>query len=97
MSLPFDPELLGLVAGSITTSAFVPQALRTIRTRSTRDLSLGMCVLFCTGTTLWLCYGLLLGALSVTLANAATLMLNLPILWLKLTEPGGVLGRRAGA
>jgi len=86
MPFPLDPELLGLVAGSITTSAFVPQAVRTIRSRATRDLSLGMCVLFSTGTALWLGYGLLVGALSVTLANAATLALNLPILWLKATE-----------
>ncbi len=45
----------------LTTAAFLPQVLRTWRTRSTSDISLGMFVTYVTGILLWLIYGLMLG------------------------------------
>ncbi|MBL8485128.1 MAG: hypothetical protein JNJ60_23235, partial [Rhodocyclaceae bacterium] len=50
-------EALGLVAGTLTTIAFFPQARRILATRSTRDISLGMYALFTLGVLLWLVYG----------------------------------------
>lgn len=79
-----DPELLGHVAGMLTTGAFVPQVLRVLRTRQTRDISLATFVLFVVGVALWLVYGLLLHAWPVVVANAATLVLALVILIAKL-------------
>lgn len=82
-----DPtEILGLVAGSLTTLAFAPQALRTLRSGSARDFSPAMLVLFTLGVVLWLAYGALSGQTPVTIANAATLALTLPILWIKLRK-----------
>lgn len=77
-------EFLGLVAGAMTTIAFVPQVRRTLRTGSAEDFSLVMLLLFISGVALWLVYGLVAGLTAVTLANAATLLLTLPILWIKL-------------
>lgn len=77
-------ETLGLVAGTLTTLAFAPQALRTLRSGSARDFSATMLVLFILGVVLWLAYGAFSAQLPVTLANAATLLLTLPILWVKL-------------
>ena len=77
-------EALGLVAGAMTTAAFVPQALRTWRTNSARDFSLPMLLLFCTGLFLWLVYGLMIASASVVAANAITLPLAAYILWVKL-------------
>jgi MtN3 and saliva related transmembrane protein len=77
-------EVLGLAAGAMTTAAFVPQALRTWRTNSARDFSLPMLLLFCTGLSLWLLYGVLIGSASVVVANAITLPLAAYILWVKL-------------
>lgn len=78
------PTLLGLGAGSLTTLAFVPQVLKTWRSKSGNDISLGMFLLFSSGVLLWLIYGLLIGALSVILANGVTLLLSVAILVLKL-------------
>lgn len=78
------PTLLGLGAGTLTTLAFVPQVLKTWRSKSGNDISLGMFVLFSTGVLLWLIYGILIHALPVILANAVTLLLSLTVLALKL-------------
>lgn len=75
--------LIGFVAGGLTTIAFVPQLVKTWRSRSAEDVSLGMLVIFCTGVVLWLVYGLLIGAWPVILANVVTLVLALAILLLK--------------
>ncbi len=75
---------LGLVAGLLTTISLVPQAVRVWRTRSTRDISLWMFLLFSLGVALWLAYGLLDHDLPVTAANGVTLVLALGILVAKL-------------
>lgn len=76
--------LLGLSAGTLTTVAFVPQVLKTWRTRSGNDISLGMFLLFSTGVLMWLLYGFAIDSLPVILANAVTLVLSLAILVMKL-------------
>ena len=78
------PTLIGLSAGSLTTLAFAPQALKTWRSKSANDISLGMFLLFSTGVLLWLIYGILIDALPVILANAITLLLSTAILIMKL-------------
>jgi len=77
-------ELVGLLAGFCTTLAFLPQVLRTLRTGSAEDFSLAMLLLFVGGVGLWFVYGVLAGLPSVVAANAATMLLTLPILWVKL-------------
>lgn len=76
--------LVGLAAGTCTTAAFLPQALKAWRTRSTRDLSLSMFLVFVAGIVLWLAYGLILGDLPIVVANALTLLLAGSILAMKL-------------
>lgn len=76
--------LLGLVAGTLTTIAFVPQLTKTWRSKSTEDISFGMFAIFCTGVFLWFLYGLLINALPVIVANAVTLILASAILVLKI-------------
>ena len=76
-------EWVGLVAGLLTTLAFVPQVQRTWRMGQARDFSLPMLVMFVTGVALWLVYGVFLGSSSVVLANAVTLVLAGYILVIK--------------
>ena len=76
--------MIGLVAGTLTTIAFVPQLTKTWRSRSAKDISLGMFLIFCSGVFLWLVYGILMEALPIILANAVTLILSSAILMLKL-------------
>lgn len=77
-------QLLGLAAGMLTTIAFLPQVLKTWRSRSAKDLSLGMFSLFCLGVALWLAYGLLVSDVPVIAANMLTLMLASTLLFFKL-------------
>jgi len=77
-------DLTGYAAATLTTAAFVPQALHTFRTRDVSGISLGMYGTFTAGVALWLAYGLLLGAWPIVLANAVTLALALAILFMKL-------------
>lgn len=79
--------LLGYVAGFLTTVAFVPQVLQVFRSRSTRDVSLGMFLLFSTGVALWLAYGVWIGSPPVIWANTITLLLCLCVLWAKWKWP----------
>lgn len=75
---------LGLIAGSLTTAAFFPQVLKIWRSRSAADISLGMFVLFSTGVSFWIIYGLSIGSLPVVLANSITLVLALAIVVFKI-------------
>ncbi len=77
-------NLLGTAAGSLTTLAFVPQVLKTWRTRSGEDISTGMFLLFSSGVLLWLLYGVALEAAPIIIANAITLLLALTIILLKM-------------
>jgi MtN3 and saliva related transmembrane protein len=76
--------LLGVLAGILTTISFVPQLLKTWRTKSAKDVSLPMLMSFCAGVFLWLVYGILIQSIPVILANLITLILALIILGLKL-------------
>ena len=79
-------ELIGLAAGVMTTAAFVPQAMQSWRTRSARDVNLGLLVLLVGGNGLWLLYGALLGSWGLVAANIVTVPLCCLILWVKLAR-----------
>ncbi|MEI9898840.1 MAG: SemiSWEET transporter [Hyphomicrobium sp.] len=75
--------LLGLLAGILTTVAFVPQVIKTWRSHSTHDISLAMFAIFTSGVFAWLVYGLVIGDLPIIIANAVTFVLAGAILFLK--------------
>ena len=77
-------EIIGYAAGFLTTLSFLPQLLKTLRTRSTKDISLGMFLIFVIGISLWLLYGIMLKETPIIIANSATLILAVPILLMKL-------------
>jgi MtN3 and saliva related transmembrane protein len=77
-------EIIGLAAGGLTTVSFLPQVVKTWKSKSAKDLSLVMFSLFCLGIVLWLVYGLLINSLPVILSNAFTLILSSTILFFKL-------------
>ena len=77
-------DVLGLAAGTLTTAAFFPQVLHTWRSRSAKDISLGMFGIFTAGVFLWILYGIRLGALPVIVSNVITFALALTIVIFKL-------------
>jgi MtN3 and saliva related transmembrane protein len=77
-------EIIGLVAGLLTTVAFVPQVIKTWKSKSARDLSLVMFSLFCLGVFLWTIYGIMINQLPIILWNIITLILASVILFFKI-------------
>jgi len=77
-------EWTGYVAATLTTVAFLPQTIKTLRTKDTRGISLRMYVVFTAGVAMWLWYGFVLQSWPMILANAVTLALSTSILVMKL-------------
>ena len=77
-------EWMGFVAAALTTFSFVPQAVKTIRSKDTRGISLWMYVTFTVGIVFWLGYGIVLMSWPMIIANVVTLLLSLAILAMKL-------------
>ena len=77
-------EWAGYIAATLTTAAFVPQAFKTIRSKDTRSISLGMYVVFTIGIAFWLVYGIALHSWPMILSNIVTFGLSATILAMKL-------------
>jgi MtN3 and saliva related transmembrane protein len=79
-------NLVGSLAATLTTLAFVPQAYRSYKTRDLSGISLPMYSIFTLGVALWLVYGLFLMNWPIIIANAITFALSAMILVLKIKE-----------
>lgn len=75
---------IGLAAGTLTTIAFLPQVIKTWRSKSAQDISLTMFSTFCTGVFLWMIYGISVGDLPIFVTNVVTFVLAFTILVFKL-------------
>jgi MtN3 and saliva related transmembrane protein len=62
-------EILGLVAGAITTGSFVPQVVKVYQIRSAREISLVFTILFIVGDLIWMGYGIYLKEIPIILWN----------------------------
>jgi MtN3 and saliva related transmembrane protein len=83
--MKFDwTTLLGLIAAICTTSSFLPQVIKMLKSKKTKDVSLLMYTILTTGLFLWLVYGFILHDLPLILANSISLTLSLCVLLLKL-------------
>ena len=76
-------DFLGLIAGTLTTIAFVPQLLKVWNTKSAKDISYIMFIMFIIGIVLWEIYGWGIHSLPVIIFNVITFFLGLSILILK--------------
>jgi MtN3 and saliva related transmembrane protein len=79
-------EILGYIAAFLTTAAFLPQTIKTIKSRDTASISLAMYVMFTTGIALWLGYAFLIKSMPMIIANVITFVFSATILVLKLSE-----------
>lgn len=62
-------EILGLIAGAITSIGYLPQIYRGYQTKKLNDVSYYMPGILALGMTLWLIYGIILNAIAVIVAN----------------------------
>ena len=77
-------EILGLIAGTITSITFLPQVIKVWQTKSAKDLSLVMLLLLMLGVILWLIYGLMLMNVAIIYTNSMVLAMSLILLFFKL-------------
>ena len=77
-------EILGLVAGTITSVTFLPQVVKIWQTKSAKDLSLMMLLLLMLGVVLWLIYGLVVMSAAIIYTNSMVLAMSLIMLYFKL-------------
>ena len=89
---PGPNDALGLVAGALTTIAFVPQVVRILRTRSAYDISWGLFGILALGSALWLWYGITLRSVPLIATNVITLSLQILIFALKFRYGRGERG-----
>lgn len=75
---------LGLIAGVLTTIAYLPQLIKTWQTKSAHDLSWSMLIVLCTGIILWLVYGFYIQNIPIIAANIVTFLFASMILVLKI-------------
>jgi MtN3 and saliva related transmembrane protein len=74
---------IGFLAAVLTTFSFLPQAILTLRTRKTDEISLTMYLMLNLGIACWAVYGVIQDDLAIILANSVTLLFSLPILLVK--------------
>ena len=82
--LDFITKNIGFFAAFCTTIAFLPQAIKVFKSKSTKDISLYMFLIFTIGVLSWLVYGLIINDMPIILANAVTLILSFFILVYKI-------------
>lgn len=75
---------LGLIAGVLTTIAYLPQLIKTWQTKSAHDLSWSMLIVLCAGIILWLVYGFYIQNIPIIAANIVTFLFTSMILVLKI-------------
>lgn len=81
----FTIELVGGIAGALTTIAFFPQAYKVFKTKDTQAISLRMFIVLVLGLVMWTIYGIMLKQIPVIIPNITTLLLAIYILIMKIT------------
>ncbi len=77
-------EYFGYIAAFLTTASFLPQAIKTIKTKDTESISLLMYSMFVLGVVLWLVYGIVIKDIPIIIANIFTFSLSGTILVVKI-------------
>ena len=77
-------ELIGYAAAFLATLAFLPQVIKSWKTKRTGDLSWGMLSLIASALFLWLVYGLMISSMPLILEDAISLVLVLALVWIKI-------------
>ncbi len=78
-----NPELIATIAAIFTMIAYIPQAIKTIRTRDTKAISFWMYFISMIGVILWLVYGLMVSSGAIIFKNISVILLSGIILWIK--------------
>lgn len=75
--------ILGFAAGGLTTLSYIPQVLKTWKSKSTHDISAGMFITLTAGLFLWVLYGISINSVPVIVTNIISVVLGLTIVFFK--------------
>jgi len=75
-----NSEIVGIIAGALSCTTFLPQVIKTWKSKSTKDVSLTMFIIASIGTALWLVYGILIHSFSIIATNIVVLVFSLTML-----------------
>jgi MtN3 and saliva related transmembrane protein len=89
-------DILGYLAGTLTTVSLLPQVWRTFRTKDVSGISLKMYFIFTVGIAIWLAYGIVLGEVPMIVANSVSLVLACLVLAMKVRYGREQKARRTG-
>ena len=76
---PLNFEFFGYFAAILTTAAFLPQLIKTLKSKKADDVSLITLIMFICGVGSWIIYGYKISSFPILIANIITLVLNLSI------------------
>ena len=79
----FDPEILGLIAGTLSCITFVPQIFKTWKSKSVKDISVSSFLIVVSSTIVWIFYGILINSITVLLTNIVVFFTAIIMLWMK--------------
>lgn len=79
-----NPTVIGLIAGTLTSIAAIPQVVKTLKTRHVRDISIWQPLLLAFGVSLWMIYGILINDLPLIIANVIPLLCNIVLTGMKI-------------
>ena len=77
-------NILGLVAATFSASGFIPQLIKIVKTKLTKDISFTMFTLFLAGVICWLIYGILIHSMPIIISNIVSMIMNITIIVYKL-------------
>jgi len=76
-------ETVGFVAGAFTSISFLPQVIKSYKTKSTKDIAISLTIINLCGQILWIAYGLGINSISLIVMSSITLIMTLSLLALK--------------
>jgi len=79
-----NTEVVGFTAGILVASSLLPQVIKSWKTKSTSDISLGWSVTSLAGQIMWIFYGVLIASYSLVIMSSITLVMALSVFYLKL-------------
>jgi MtN3 and saliva related transmembrane protein len=75
-----NSEVIGIIAGAFSCTTFLPQVIKTWKSKSTEDVSLTMFLIATLGTTLWLVYGIMINSIAIIGTNIVVLFFSITML-----------------
>ncbi len=81
--MSFNPEILGLIGGSLSCITFVPQIFKTWKSKSVKDISVNMFLIVLCSTIIWIAYAIMKDSISILLTNIVVFITAVIMLFMK--------------